>query len=251
MRIPLTRYGTREILLYGAGSLGLAVLLGVFVHPVLAVPFAVVGLLVLYFFRDPRREPPVDPLAVVAPADGKITHVDEVDSVDYLGVKSRRIGIFLSVFDVHLNRAPIDGEIVWTSWRPGRYLNVLNPESIKVNESNWIGIRRKDGLSVVVRQISGAIARRIVSPLAPRAVVTRGQDIGMIKLGSRTEFYIPIDAGFQPAVTVGDTVRAGKTVIGYLTPSAPDATPATSATSATSRSCGLERSVPDPAQASD
>jgi len=226
MRIPLTRYGTKEIVLYGGGSFALAVVFGVLFHPVFAVPLALIGLLVLYFFRDPVRVPPEDPRAVVSPADGKVTHVDEVQQIDFLGVPARRIGIFLSVFDVHLNRAPIDGEVVWTNRRPGRFLNVLNPESLRVNESNWIGIRRGDGLAVVVRQVSGAIARRIVCPLAPRAVVKRGQDIGMIKLGSRTEFYIPSDAGFESAVKVGDTVRAGKTVIGYVTRSPHAADPA-------------------------
>ncbi|MBN2490993.1 MAG: phosphatidylserine decarboxylase, partial [Planctomycetes bacterium] len=190
MRVPLTRYGIREVLLYGGGALVVAVLLGWLCHPVLAVPFLLVGALVVYFFRDPVRTPPADPRAVVAPADGRITDVDVVDRVDFLSVPARRIGIFLSIFDVHLNRAPIDGEVVWTHHRPGRFLNVLNPESLRVNESNWIGIRRPDGLAVVVRQVSGAIARRIVCPLAPRAVVARGQDIGMIKLGSRTEFYV-------------------------------------------------------------
>jgi phosphatidylserine decarboxylase len=232
MRIPLTPYGVKEMLLYGGGALVLAVLLGWFLHPLAAVPPVLIGALVLYFFRDPRRVPPADPRAVVAPADGRITDVDVVDRVDFLGVPARRIGIFLSVFDVHLNRAPIDGEVVWTNRRPGRFLNVLNPESLRVNESNWIGIRRTDGLAVVVRQVSGAIARRIVCPLAPRAVVARGQDIGMIKLGSRTEFYIPLEAGFEPAVKVGDRVRAGKTTIGFVAP-APVATEAAQAGSGT------------------
>lgn len=221
MHIPLTRYGIKEILLYAGGAFLVAVCLGWVFHPLLGLPFVLLGLMVLYFFRDPRRVPPDNPLAVVAPADGKITDVDVVDTVDFLGVPSRRIGIFLSVFNVHLNRAPMGGEVVWTHRRPGRFLNVLNPESLKVNESNWIGIRCEGDLSMVVRQVSGAIARRIVCPLTPRAVVRRGQDIGMIKLGSRTEFYIPLDSGFEPAVKVGDRVKAGVTVIGYLTGPAP------------------------------
>ncbi len=216
MHIPLTRYGAKEILLYAGGAFVHAVVLGWILHPLVGLPFVLVGLGVLYFFRDPRRVPPDDPLAVVAPADGKITDVDVVDTVDFLGVPARRIGIFLSVFNVHLNRAPMGGEVVWTHRRPGRFLNVLDPESLKVNESNWIGIHCGGDLSVVVRQVSGAIARRIVCPLAPRAVVRRGQEIGMIKLGSRTEFYIPVDSGFEPAVKVGDRVKAGLTVIGYL-----------------------------------
>jgi len=216
MRIPLTRYGTKEIILYAGGAFLIALGLMSLFHPIFGVPFLIIGLLVLYFFRDPRRVPPKNPLAVVAPADGRVTDVDVVETVDLLGVPSQRIGIFLSVFDVHLNRAPIDGEVVWTQYRSGRFLNVLNPDSLRVNESNWIGIRGGNGLKVVVRQVSGAIARRIVCPLAPRARVKRGQDIGMIKLGSRTEFFIPVDAGFTPAVKVGDKTLAGKTVIGFL-----------------------------------
>lgn len=220
MRIPLTHHGVKEIILYAGGAFLVAALLGYFFHPVCGAPLAIIGLLVLYFFRDPVRVPPRDATAVVSPADGKVTHVDQVDTVDFLGRPAQRVGIFLSVFNVHLNRAPIGGEVVWTHYEPGRFLNVLNPESLKVNESNWIGIRGENGLQVLVRQVSGAIARRIVCPLAPRAVVTRGQDIGMIKLGSRTEFYIPADAGFEAAVKVGDKVKAGSTVIGYLRPTA-------------------------------
>lgn len=216
MRIPLARYGTKELLLYGGGAFLLAALFAWLFHWAFAVPLAILGFIVVYFFRDPKRVPPADPTAVVSPADGKVTHVDVVENVDFLGADAQRVGIFLSVFDVHLNRAPIDGEVVWTNYQPGRYLNVLNPESLKVNESNWIGIRGDGGVSILVRQVSGAIARRIVCPLGPRARVKRGQDIGMIKLGSRTEFYIERAANFEPAVKVGDKVRAGKTVIGYL-----------------------------------
>ena len=226
MRIPLARYGTKELLLYGGGAFALAALFGWLFHPVFAIPLGILGLIVVYFFRDPKRVPPTDPTAVVSPADGKVTHVDTVDHVDFLGDNPQRVGIFLSVFDVHLNRAPLDGEVVWTNYQPGRYLNVLNPESLKVNESNWIGIRNPAGVSCLVRQVSGAIARRIVCPLAPRAQLTRGQEIGMIKLGSRTEFYIEAGADFVPAVKVGDKVRAGKTIIGHLQKPASSTPPA-------------------------
>ncbi len=216
MHIPLTRYGTTEILLYGGGAFVIAGAMAWLFHPLFGVPFALIGLAVLFFFRDPVRRPPADPDAVVAPADGRVAGVETVDCVDYLGGPATRVAIELGRLDVHLNRAPIAGEVVWTNYRPGRRMEGVSPGGLTVNESNWVGIRGDDGRIALVRQVSGALARRIVCPLAPRARLERGQQIGMIKLGSRTEFFIPNDAGFVCAVKVGDKVKAGSTVIGRI-----------------------------------
>lgn len=216
MRIPLTRYGATEMLLYGGGALVIAGALAWVFHPLFGVPFALIALAVFFFFRDPVRRPPADPDAVVAPADGRVIDIATVERVDFLGGPVRRVAIELGRLDVHLNRAPIAGEVVWTNYRPGRRMEGVSPDGLKVNESNWVGIRGDDGRIALVRQVSGALARRIVCPLVPRTRVERGQQIGMIKLGSRTEFFIPEDAGFVCAVKVGDKVKAGSTVIGRL-----------------------------------
>lgn len=145
----------------------------------------------LYFFRDPERPLPSDPSLIVAPADGKIVNVDEVEAPFGLG-KRKRVAIFLSVFDVHINRMPTTGKIDQIQYFPGRFLDVRDPQASLLNEhTNW-KIETPEG-TVVVRQIAGLIARRIVAWAPVGSTPQRGEKMGMIHFGSRTEIFLPLD----------------------------------------------------------
>ncbi len=182
--------------------------------PWAAIP-AVIGLWAVSFFRDPARVVPDDPRAVVAPADGKIVEVSEVDEPDFIGGPCHKIGIFLSIFSVHINRAPFAGSVKMVQYSPGKFLNALKPDAAKFNENNSIGIETDFG-PMLVRQIAGAIARRIACDCREGDSLERGQKFGMIKFGSRTELYIPVEAGFTPSVKVGDKVFAGSSIMGMV-----------------------------------
>lgn len=161
-----------------------------------------------YFFRDPDRSPPEDPALLVAPADGRIVGVDRVEDAEFMEGPAMRISIFLSIFDVHVNRAPMAGEVVHSEHRSGRFLDARNPESAKKNERRTWAFRR-GGLTVVVRQITGAVARRIVAWARVGDPIGRGERFGMIRFGSRTELYVPVDA--EILVSEGEKVRGGET----------------------------------------
>ncbi len=167
----------------------------------------------LAFFRDPSREAPQDDALLLAPADGRVTDVETVDENEFTGGPALRIGIFLSIFNVHINRAPCRATVETITYRKGKYLNAMNPLSGRVNESNALTLIRtsepKDRL--VVRQISGAIARRIVCAAWEGQELARGERFGMIKFGSRTELYVPVNEKMECLVRIRDAVRAGVT----------------------------------------
>ena len=194
-------------------AIGAAWLLTVFPLPLLSIFFAFALLSTLYFFRDPERVPPPGECVAVSPADGLVTTVDEIEEDEFLKTRLRRIGIFLSVLDVHVNRAPIAGEVLHSEPKPGRYLDARNPLSSVLNVSrSWV-FSGPAG-TVVVRQITGAIARRI----CPWAVVgdklARGDRFGMIRFGSRTELLLPLDA--EILVRPGDHVHGGETPVARM-----------------------------------
>jgi phosphatidylserine decarboxylase len=193
-----------------------AVLSGVFFPYVIPIPVVLLGF-VLYFFRDPGREVPTGAGLLVAPADGRITEIVECDEED-LGGKTCRVSIFLSLFDVHLNRAPCSGRVASTTYRPGKFLNAMKDESARVNESNTIIIESDEapGVRVAMKQVAGVLARRIVCAVEPGSRVARGERVGMIKFGSRTDLLVPVRALRELRVAVGDRVRAGKSVIGVI-----------------------------------
>jgi phosphatidylserine decarboxylase len=168
----------------------------------------------LSFFRNPPRKIPDDSGAIVSPADGKVVDVTQLAHYDFIGGPAVRIGIFLSIFNVHINRAPLAGRIVELHYHPGEFLNAMRPESAERNEFMWIGFERTEQPSwrFAVRQISGMLARRIVCTLEPGQTVTRGEKFGMIKLGSRTELILPAGA-VEIVVQPGDKVRAGSDII--------------------------------------
>ncbi len=169
----------------------------------------------LAFFRDPNRRTPSQRGAVIAPADGRISSIHEVDHFEPFGGPATCIRIFLSVLDVHINRSPCHGQVSSITHKPGDHKNALNPESAETNESNLIVLNHpiKGHPLAAVRQVSGLFARTIACGVHEGDVVQRGQRIGMIKLGSTTELYLPAEQ--QPQVTIqqGQKVYAGLTVL--------------------------------------
>jgi phosphatidylserine decarboxylase len=215
-RLPVTRWGLAELQIMGWLLVALSLAIGAPGPPwcwFALVPLVVLGWLA-YFFRDPRRVVPPDVDVVVAPADGTVAEVAELGHYDFLDGPAVRVGIFLSIFNVHLNRAPRAGRVLDMHYKPGEFLNALNPDSALRNEFMWIGFEdaERQGVRWAVRQISGLIARRIVCALRPGQAVSRGEKFGMIKLGSRTELILPRDA-VRVEVAVGDKVHAGSTVM--------------------------------------
>jgi phosphatidylserine decarboxylase len=230
MRIPLTKYGWPQVVVYPmllVAAMAIYAFVAMRYFPgwakespwafltVWFVEFALLAVLVwaLMFFRDPNREVPQDNLLLVAPADGKVTDVENVDQSEFTDGPALRIGIFLNIFNVHINRAPCNVRVEKIAYRKGRYLNAMNPLSAKVNESNTLTMVRTDEPRdrLVVRQVSGAIARRIVCEAREGHELGQGQTFGMIKFGSRTELYVPATEQFECMVRIGDTVKAGIT----------------------------------------
>jgi phosphatidylserine decarboxylase len=216
MRIPLTRHGLRELLLFGAlpGLAGVGLLLfGPWAAaPWVAAPLLLLALFVCSFFRDPDRTPPGPAEAAVAPADGKVTDIEEVDEPEFIGGRALRIGIFLSEFDVHVNRAPLDGKVALIRYQPGVFLDARHPDCKLRNEANLVGFEGARG-RFVVRQVAGLIARRIVCPLQAGQELRRGERMGMIKFGSRTELYVPAGQAVRVEVEVGQTVKGALTIL--------------------------------------
>src|SRR6266487_3238397 len=190
----------------------------------LSVWLSVYFLLLLFctvaFFRDCDRLAPADPNLTMAAADGTVSEIVEVDEDEILKAKTRRVGIFLSIFDVHTNRAPIDGRIVYRQHREGLCLDARRPDCSEKNESiTWAF--QNPRATIVVRQLTGAIARRIVTWSQIGDELKKGERFGMIRFGSRTEVYLPLNA--EPLVKAGDHVLGGSTIIARLPETAGEA----------------------------
>jgi phosphatidylserine decarboxylase len=215
VRIPLAEYGRREVLLFGGIALAGIVAAALWAWYLAPLPAAVL-VFVLAFFRDPTRRVPVEPGAVVAPADGAVTEVTEVVEPQFLKARAHKIGIFMSLVSVHVNRSPCGGRVEAAEHRPGRFLDARDPAASADNESASLVIADAEGrgVRILVRQVAGLLARRIVCAAAVGDRLDRGQRIGMIKFGSRAEVYVPVEAGFDVAVKIGDSVKAGETVLG-------------------------------------
>ena len=183
------------------------------ISPWLSLVFLALILYTLAFFRDPERVVPSNPRDVVAAADGRITDIIEIDETEVLKTKTRRVGIFLSIFDVHTNRAPIDGRIIYREHRKGLCVDARRPDCSEKNEAMTWGFQNPR-VTIVVRQLTGAIARRIVSWANVGDELRKGARFGMIRFGSRTEVYLPLTA--TVLVKVGEHVSGGSTIIARL-----------------------------------
>ncbi len=217
-RLGFARHGLAEIVVFTLAFLslgGIFTSLALWLHWAFWIPFAaslLVWLEILYFFRDPERLIPVDPDVLVSPADGTVTNIEEAAEPEMGRVL--RISIFLSIFNVHVNRLPRAGRITQVRYFPGAFLDARNPESAVRNEQLWIDMEEEGtGRPIRVKQISGAIARRIVCWLKAGDIVQKGERLGMIKLGSRTDVLIPAGQAREVLVKVGEKVKGGSTAL--------------------------------------
>jgi phosphatidylserine decarboxylase len=225
--LPFARDGLAELIVFSVFFFGTAALVGwltsayatsaifLWIGRLLVTTLAIIGSLIVWFFRDPNRTIPQDVGTVVSPADGKVVAIDDIEHDEFLDGPAVRIGIFLSIFSVHINRSPIDARVIGLRYQPGKCLNALRPESARENErldarieGNAAPHRR-----MIVSQITGAIARRIVCWVKPGDELGRGDRFGMIKLGSRTELVLPREDGLEIAVNIGDMIHAGNSVM--------------------------------------
>jgi phosphatidylserine decarboxylase len=219
-RLGLARYGLAEVVLAGLGFavLGVVAALGARLggHPawwLLLAPGAAVLGFALWFFRDPRRAPPPDPRALVSPADGVVTHVDQAEAPGLPGGQANRISIYLSPWDVHLSRMPRRARVISARYFRGEFLNARHRECVKRNEQMWIDLEEPCGRRLRVKQISGALARRLVFWLRDGEEAAVGERFGLIKFGSRADVLVPIGEPIEVCVAVGDVVRAGTSTL--------------------------------------
>ena len=176
------------------------------------IPFILL-LFVVWFFRDPNRVIPTDEKLILSAADGTVDTIEEIPSPDNPQIKVRRVSVFLSIFNVHINRSPVAGEIKTIQYNPGQFLNAMNKQSGLLNENNLVMIQSGTH-KFWVRQIAGLIAQRIICKIKLGDKMTQGQKIGMIRFGSRTDVLMPLNTEIQ--VKIGDRVKGGETVLAKL-----------------------------------
>lgn len=210
-----TTLGRGPIALPGYPFIGLAVGLTLvcwfFNWPRLALLALAATVFLVNFFRNPHRAIPADPAAIVAPADGKVILVDEVAEPEFLKGPARRLAIFMNIFDVHVNRAPVGGRVVELRHRPGRYLAAQKGEAERVNEQLASLWETEGGQRVLTVQIAGLLARRIVPAVKPGDTLPKGAAFGMICFGSRVDLYLPPACAIM--VKPGDRVKAGSSIV--------------------------------------
>lgn len=175
-----------------------------------AIPFWLIALFVLQFFRDPPRTVPGNPNAIVSPADGRIVVVEKTQD-PYAGRQALKISVFMNVFNVHSNRAPVDGKIEAVQYFPGKFVNADLDKASVENERNALTITASNGQTVTCVQVAGLIARRILCYVKEKDVLAKGQRYGFIRFGSRVDVYLPLTA--MPKVAVGDKVAATETIL--------------------------------------
>ena len=182
---------------------------------ILSGAFAFLTLFVTYFFRDPDRTFTNKEGLLISPADGKVLAVENIGHHEFIGSDTTKISIFLSVFDVHVNRIPADGVIDYVKYNPGKFHVASVDKASELNEQTEIGMTTKTGEKIIFKQIAGIIARRIVCNIKKGDSVTIGDRFGMIRFGSRTELFVPSDASIT--IKAGDRVVGSETIIGQLT----------------------------------
>lgn len=216
MRIPLTKYGKRELIIFG-----IPCVVGVGFSAVLfpcIIPIPIFFLSFLFnFFRDPNRETPQGASLIIAPADGTVSHIVPVFEDNYLKCDTTKISIFMSVLNVHVNRVPVHGRVEFIKHTKGKFLDARDDECFSSNENNVMGLSLTGSpIKIALKQIAGKIAKRIVCACKVGDVFEQGQRFGMIKFGSRVEVFVPNSITFEVMVKVGDKVTAGKTILGRI-----------------------------------
>src|SRR3990172_440195 len=216
MRIPLAKYGLRELIVFCVPCIvgvGVSVALFPWIVP---VPLFFLAFL-LNFFRDTKRKTPQGSELIIAPADGTVSHIVPVFEDNYLKCDTTKISIFMSVLNVHVNRMPAKGCVEFIRHTTGKFLDARDEECFSSNENNIIGLSLiGSDAKIAVKQIAGKIAKRIVCACKVGDVFEQGQRFGMIKFGSRVEVFVPNSVTFEVMVKVGDKVTAGKTVLGRI-----------------------------------
>lgn len=184
--------------------------------PLVPQAFIIISVLILffllYFFRAPERVAEIDPASVYSPADGKIVVIETATEKEYLKEKRLQISVFMSPLNVHSNRYPVSGTIKEVIYHPGQYLVAWHPKSSELNERCTTVIEMETGDEIVVRQIAGAVARRIVTYATPGQKVRQGDELGFIKFGSRVDIFLPVS--FKPEVEIDKKVKAVRSVLG-------------------------------------
>lgn len=209
---PMHREGIRFVAIFAVVTLGLFLLSEL-------LGWIGVGLTIwcYYFFRDPVRFPPARPGVIVSPADGIVSLIEEAVPPAELGmpdVPLTRISVFMNVFNCHVNRSPVAGEVASLAYRPGKFFNASLDKASADNERNSLCIRMDDGRDLAVVQIAGLVARRIVCFVKPGDRLQTGERFGLIRFGSRLDVYLPV--GVMPLVSIGQTMVAGETVLADL-----------------------------------
>lgn len=171
-------------------------------------------LLILQFFRNPRRHIPLNERHIIAPADGKVVVIEEVIETEYFNDKRRQISIFMSPVNVHINRNPVEGVVKYFKYHAGKYLVAWHPKSSTENERTTIVVKAKNEVEILMRQIAGALAKRIVWYVKEGQQVSQGEEFGFIKFGSRVDVFLPLTA--KVLVNIGDKTIGGVTVIADL-----------------------------------
>lgn len=226
-RLPFAREGLAELFVLstlffgGAALLSGVILSGVvtgvlsYIGWLLVLTLVLFGMEIVWFFRNPQRAIPAGEGVIVSPADGTFDTIEEIAHHEYIGGPAIEIGIFLSIFNVHINRMPVAGKIIKLAYRPGKCLNALRPESTRLNERLEVYLQMPEPTNrpMLVQQITGAIARRIVCRLKPGDELTKGAQFGMIKLGSRTVIVFPQEEGLEILAKPGDKLKAGSTIL--------------------------------------
>ncbi|MDP6180063.1 MAG: phosphatidylserine decarboxylase family protein [Desulfatiglandales bacterium] len=210
-RLPVAKEGLPFIFT----SIGLTLLFLWMSFLILSIITVILSLFIIYFFRDPERENAVDDITVLTPADGKIIDIQHIkDGNNPLGGPAAKVSIFMSVFNVHVNRVPVSGRISKITYHPGNFFSANLDKASEKNENNRITLQTADGRKIVFIQIAGLIARRIVCWIKEEDDVKIGQRFGLIRFGSRLDIYLPGNS--RIAVQLRHKVKAGKTILGYL-----------------------------------
>ena len=208
-RWPIAKEGLPFVI----GAVIVAVFFGVIGWMVLAFFGLVLTAFIAYFFRSPERKIPTRPNAILAPADGKVIHIGEVDEERFLKQRVMKVSIFMSLFDVHVNRAPVSGKVIQRSYRPGKFLTANHDKASVLNEQNAIIVEMENRFQILVVQVAGLVARRIVCYPKAGDSLQKGEIFGLIRFGSRVDLYLPLAVRFY--VKVGQSVKGGETILGY------------------------------------